>query len=218
MGIKALYSTFRSLTEVYQAKQLNSTWRERNRHNQTTFSTNNPIRLARVTVGRATYGHIRIFTYCPEQTDERLSIGSFVSIAEEVRFLLGGNHQTKTATTYPLRSLFAGATDPADACSRGPIVVEDEVWIGLGSTILSGVTLSYGSVVAAGSVVTTNVPPCEIWGGAPARRIGTRPIQQAYLAGVHVPLAHFEKDHLLEHCDDFYRDIVKSGLEQESER
>jgi chloramphenicol O-acetyltransferase type B len=53
-------------------------------------------------------------------------------------------------------------------------VVEDDVWIGHGCTILSGVTIGRGAIVAAGSVVSRNIPPCEIWGGAPAKKIKDR--------------------------------------------
>jgi len=53
-------------------------------------------------------------------------------------------------------------------------VVEDDVWIGHGAIILAGVIVGKGSIVAAGSVVTKNIPPCEIWGGNPARKIRNR--------------------------------------------
>lgn len=53
-------------------------------------------------------------------------------------------------------------------------VVEDDVWIGYNSIVLGGVTIGRGSVIAAGSVVTKDVPPCEIWGGNPARKIKDR--------------------------------------------
>ena len=56
-----------------------------------------------------------------------------------------------------------------------PIVVEDDVWIGAGASILSGVTIGRGSIVAAGSVVVRSVPPRTIVAGCPAqiiRRIG----------------------------------------------
>ena len=52
-----------------------------------------------------------------------------------------------------------------------PIVVEDNVWIGSQSTILQGVTIGYGSIVAAGAVVTKDVPPMTIVGGVPAKFI-----------------------------------------------
>lgn len=52
--------------------------------------------------------------------------------------------------------------------------IGDDVWIGYNSIILGGVTIGRGSVVAAGSVVTKDIPPCEIWGGNPAHKIKDR--------------------------------------------
>ena len=52
-----------------------------------------------------------------------------------------------------------------------PIVIERNVWIGAGATIIGGVTVGENSVVAAGSVVTKNVPPNTLVGGNPARVI-----------------------------------------------
>lgn len=53
-------------------------------------------------------------------------------------------------------------------------IVEDDVWIGTGATIVAGVRLGRGCIVAAGAVVTKDIPPCEIWGGVPARKIKDR--------------------------------------------
>lgn len=52
-----------------------------------------------------------------------------------------------------------------------PIVIEDKVWIGINSTILPGVTIGYGSIVGANSVVTRSVPPFTVVAGNPARVI-----------------------------------------------
>ena len=57
------------------------------------------------------------------------------------------------------------------------MVIEDEVWIGANSVILQGVTVGYGSVVAAGAVVTKDIPKMEIWGGVPAKKIKDRIIK-----------------------------------------
>lgn len=52
-----------------------------------------------------------------------------------------------------------------------PVRIEDNVWIGCRSIILKGVTIGYGAVIAAGSVVTKNVPPKTVYGGSPAKFI-----------------------------------------------
>lgn len=52
-----------------------------------------------------------------------------------------------------------------------PIVIEDKVWIGINSTILPGVTIGYGSIIGAQSVVTHDVPPMTIVAGNPAKII-----------------------------------------------
>ncbi len=54
------------------------------------------------------------------------------------------------------------------------IVIEDDVWIGVGSIVLSGVKIGRGSIIAAGSVVTKDVEPFSIYGGNPAKKIGSR--------------------------------------------
>lgn len=66
---------------------------------------------------------------------------------------------------------------------NGTTIVEDDVWIGTGAIIMSGITIGKGSIIAAGAVVTKSIPPCEIWGGNPAKKIKDRfssPINKQY--------------------------------------
>lgn len=63
------------------------------------------------------------------------------------------------------------APDNRSATYGRPIVIEDKAWIGINATILPGVTVGYGSIVGAGSVVTHDVPPLTIVAGNPARII-----------------------------------------------
>jgi acetyltransferase-like isoleucine patch superfamily enzyme len=55
-----------------------------------------------------------------------------------------------------------------------PTAIEDDAWIGCGAILMSGVRVGRGAIVAAGAVVTRDIPPYEIHGGVPARKIGER--------------------------------------------
>jgi virginiamycin A acetyltransferase len=139
-------------------------WRRANRHNRTIARCTFPINI--VSVGKMTYGDLTVKTFKPH--NEKLFIGNFVSIAQNVVFILGGNHQINTITPYPLYSALIADSAERDAQSKGPIIIEDEAWIGFGVIILSGVTVGKGAIVAAGSVVVKDIPPYSIAGGNPA--------------------------------------------------
>ncbi len=75
-------------------------------------------------------------------------------------------------------------TDPDKPVSRQPLTgapttIEDDAWLGANVTVLKGVTIGRGAIVAAGAVVTKDVPPGAIAGGVPAKIIGQRGNQQA---------------------------------------
>ena len=55
-----------------------------------------------------------------------------------------------------------------------PVVIENDVWIGTGTTILQGVRIGHGSIIGAGAVVTRSIPPFSIALGVPARVTGSR--------------------------------------------
>lgn len=59
--------------------------------------------------------------------------------------------------------------------SRGGIEIGDDVWIGANAVVLDGARVGNGAIIGAGSVVTGVIPPYEIWGGNPARKIKERP-------------------------------------------
>ena len=138
-------------------------WRSYNAHNQTVAS--NIFSFDNISVGRSTYGIITVYRW--GSAGEGLHIGNFCSIASGVKFILGGNHHTDTISTYPFEYYYDGGKNVA--VSKGPIIVEDDVWIGSDVSILSGITIGKGSVIAASSVVTKDVEPYSIIGGNPSR-------------------------------------------------
>ena len=143
-------------------------YRKINRHNETLIM--NFCDLSKVVVGKKTYGEIRVTDFSLSNT--KLQIGSYCSIAPNVRFLLGGEHPVYSISTYPFKVKSFG--EFREAGSKGDIVLRDDVWIGDGAIICSGVTIGQGAIVAAGAVVTKDVEPYAIVGGNPAKFIKWR--------------------------------------------
>ncbi|MGW4499681.1 CatB-related O-acetyltransferase [Micromonospora sp. NPDC004336] len=117
-----------------------------------------------------------LYAYGPE----RLIIGRYCAIATGTRFLMaGGAHPMSGVSTYPF-AMFEGAWRDATldlatgTPSRGDTVVGNDVWFGYGCLVMPGVRIGDGAVIAAGSVVTTDVEPYAIVGGNPARLIRRR--------------------------------------------
>lgn len=156
------------IISILKLKIFRSTWRKKNNHNETIAV--NVFPIEKVTVGNYSYGGIKFKSW--GSLNEGLTIGSFVSIAGDVVFLGGGNHKLDIFTTYPFEVKFQKKT--LEAISKGPIIIEDDVWIGQEAFILSGVKIGQGSVVAARSVITKDIPPYAIVGGNPAKIIRYR--------------------------------------------
>ncbi len=139
-------------------------WRERNLHNRTrvNYPIGEPVNDEVIQVGNFTYGTLNVYSW--GTPDEKLIIGNCCSIASGTKFILGGMHNMDTITTYPIkRAILQQETE--ETFSKGPIVIEDDVWIGTDVTILSGVTIGRGAVIAAGSIVTRSVLAYSLWGG-----------------------------------------------------
>ncbi len=68
----------------------------------------------------------------------------------------------------------AGELIRTQECPGEHIAIGNDVWLGSNVVLLKGVSVGDGAVVAAGAVVTRPVPPMEIWGGVPARKLGER--------------------------------------------
>ena len=134
-------------------------WRKKNKHNYTKLVSLCDIN--KITVGKYTYGNINAESF--EVAESHLYIGNYCSIAQNVRFLLDGEHIYTNISTYPFKVRFFGSR--SEALCKGPIIIQDDVWIGERSIILSGVTIGQGAIIGAGSIVAKNVPAYSIFAG-----------------------------------------------------
>ena len=157
-----LWEFFRHCKQNRMAAQ----WRKANVHNLTHIV--NRFDQSLVTVGKKTYGPIELVTW---GNTAKLKIGSFVSMANGVRFLLEVEHPLNRLSTYPFKARMHGEEEPL---AKGDIIVEDDVWLGCDVTVLSGVRIGQGAAVATGAIVTKDVPPYTIVGGIPAKPIRKR--------------------------------------------
>jgi acetyltransferase-like isoleucine patch superfamily enzyme len=129
-------------------------------------------RFAEHKIGRGTYGSPQVLSW---HDGTALEIGSFCSISDSVTIMLGGEHRTDWVTTYPFSQLFPEASGfRGHPHTKGDVVIGNDVWIGYGALILSGVRVGNGAVVAARSVVRNDVEPYSIVAGNPSRHVKFR--------------------------------------------
>lgn len=121
-------------------------------------------RGTRFEIGESGSLHIGNGTYINRNTliicEESVQIGRDCKISWDVQIMDSDLHPLNSVKTM-----------------HKPVIIKDKVWIGCRSTVLKGVTIGEGAVIAAGSVVTKDVPPYTIYGGTPAK----------YLADVTTP-------------------------------
>jgi acetyltransferase-like isoleucine patch superfamily enzyme len=133
-----------------------------------------------------------------------------VSISEGVTFLLGGNHPYQGITTFPVKVKFLGHAKEAQ--TKGAIKVGDDVWLGHNAMIMSGVHIGQGAVVAAGAVVTCDVPPYAIVAGNPARVVKYRFAETAIKELLKINYTNISPQHLAELGLNLYQTPDKPGF------
>ena len=116
--------------------------------------------------------------YLFDFTGDKLIIGKFCMIASDVTFIMNGaNHLSEAITTYPFAIFgkdWANAMEGKEYPVKGDTIIGNDVWIGYGATIMPGVTVGDGTIIATNSVVTKDVEPYAIVGGNPAKEIRKR--------------------------------------------
>lgn len=108
---------------------------------------------------------------------DQLIIGKFCSIASDVKFIMnGGNHRTDWLTNYPFPIFGLGweAASPDEWPNKGDTLIGNDVWIGYSATIMPGIRIGDGAIIATKSVVTRDIEAYTVVGGNPAIEIRKR--------------------------------------------
>lgn len=102
------------------------------------------------------------------------SVGRGTMLANRVGLIGRHDHDVRAVGRLVRHAPWIGDADFDPALRAERLVVEDDVWIGYGAIVLSGVTVGRGAIVAAGALVARDVPPYAVVAGVPARVCGWR--------------------------------------------
>lgn len=109
---------------------------------------------------------------------DKLIIGKFCMIASGVTFIMnGGNHLADAISAYPFAIFGDGwghAMEGKEYPVKGDTIIGNDVWIGHNATLMPGVTIGDGAIIATNATVTKDVEPYTIVGGNPAKVIRKR--------------------------------------------
>lgn len=179
---------------------LRKKWRKLNPHNSTIAK--NHYNQAMVKVGNRTYGELTVYTH---NNCNKLIIGNYCSIGPNVQFVLSADHRIDTISSFPYNVKIMGKRN--EGISKGDIIIADDVWVGAGAIILSGVHIGQGAVVAAGAVITKDVPPYAIVGGVPAKVIKYRFSDDLIAELLKVDYSQLDNKTILDHIDNLYQKL-----------
>jgi virginiamycin A acetyltransferase len=109
---------------------------------------------------------------------DKLIIGKFCMIASDVKFIMNGaNHLTNAISSYPFAIFgedWASAMDGKSYPNKGNTEIGNDVWIGFNATIMPGIKIGDGAIIASNATVTKDVEAYSIVGGNPAKEIKKR--------------------------------------------
>jgi acetyltransferase-like isoleucine patch superfamily enzyme len=160
----------------------------------------------RVSVGHYSYGISKRSFFLVRNSD-RVKIGKFCSFAPEVMIIPSGEHNFSGVSTFPFYANLLNKGVEKDTFSKGDVVIGNDVWVGYNATILSGVTIGDGAVIAACAVIVGDVPPYAIVSGVPASIIGYRFTPENIKALLNIRWWDWDLKIISARVNDFYTDI-----------
>ena len=201
------YSYFGDLLKLLKSGKRKKQWHKLHPNSDTVPM--NDFDFNHVKIGDYSYGELNVVDF---GGDNFLEIKKFVSIAQNVTFVLNAEHNINTISTYPFKVKLLKLCE-SESFGKGNIIIDDDVWIGYGATIMSGVHIGQGAVVAAGAVVTKDVPPYAIVGGVPAKVIKYRFDEEIIHELLKVDYSKLDETMIREHIDDLYKEYDAKNFE-----
>jgi serine acetyltransferase len=152
-NIELIHTLYESLIMIYKRKKY------RLKHVHKTF-----IMDGKSWISRDLIAHEYSFIGVECLIGPKVELGPYVMLGPRVA-IVGADHRYDIAGT-PM--IFSGRP------VLKKTVIESDAWVGYGAILMAGITVGRGSIIAAGAVVTKDVPPYQIYGGIPARKLAER--------------------------------------------
>ena len=163
----------------------------------------------KIKVGDYTYGRLNVAMW--NAPNESLSIGRYCSIATTARFICGGGHEISVLSTYPFCQKFLGE---GDAVNNGPIILDDDVWVGDSAIIMSGVHIGQGAVIGAGAIVTHDIPAYAVAVGTPARVVKYRFDEKIIAKLMQVDYAKLNPEKIKENISLLTTQVIENNVDE----
>lgn len=139
-------------------------------------------------------------------TKGKIVIGSFSSIGQNVAINEFNHCITKPCSSFMKRRCFDDNSFE-EGTTKGDIIIEEDVWVGSNSCIMSGVHIGRGAIVGAGAVVTKDIPPYAIVGGVPAKILKYRFSDEAIARLENMKWWLWDKETIKKNKGFFYTDV-----------
>ena len=137
---------------------------------------------------------------------DKLVIGKFCMIASDVTFIMNGaNHLSRAISSYPFAVFgegWANAMDGKTYPTKGDTIVGNDVWIGYNATIMPGVKIGDGAMIASNATVVRDVAPYAIVGGNPAQEIRKRFSPEEIARLLEIKWWDWEVERISQHVQD----------------
>lgn len=160
----------------------------------------------RVSIGAFTYG-LTAHNFLLFKVTDRVTIGKYCSFANGVLIIASGEHNYSAISNFPFYAHYLNHGSDIDTFSKGHITIGNDVWVGAKALILSGVSIGDGAVVAAGAVVTKDIPPYAIVGGVPAKIIKYRFTPKVIKDLLEIQWWNWDDNVIAKNLDNFYLDV-----------